>query len=341
MSASVLVFGGTGLMGSHLIAALKKTHSHLALTVYVRDTSAPLQEYLTSTVGVDRIVNGDFSELDKISKLAAEHDLVINSGSSWDVPLTKAIIKGLTTKFEEGKGKGSLIHVSGTGNFVDGKKDGKYAGPGAGDSKVWNDDDEEDMKLINTGMLNGGPDVEVLEAGKTKKLNTYIVFPSGVYGASLGPKAGNAPGVIQLLYKLQAEQLGFVPYVGEGSSLFQSLHVEDFPPFVLKVVDEALKTDEPEGSVYSRCYIVSSQPTSWKETSTAFAKLLHAQGVIASPKPRSVKLEEAGEGELPNLQAGSMLFKNDRAKKLGFKPVKESVLEYLENELHALKMANW
>jgi len=31
-----------------------------------------------------------------------------------------------------------LIHVSGTGNFVDGRKDGKYAGPGAGDSKVWN-----------------------------------------------------------------------------------------------------------------------------------------------------------------------------------------------------------
>jgi nucleoside-diphosphate-sugar epimerase len=128
-----------------------------------------------------------------------------------------------------------------------------------------------------------------------------------------------------------------VPYVGEGSSLFQSIHVEDLPPFIVKVLEEALKTSEPEGSVYSRCYIISSQTSTWKETGTAFAKLLHAQGVVTSPEARSVKLEEAGEGELPHLQGGSMLLKNDRAKRLGFKPIKEGVLEYLENEVKALK----
>jgi nucleoside-diphosphate-sugar epimerase len=177
----------------------------------------------------------------------------------------------------------------------------------------------------------------VLEAGKTGKLNTYLLFPSGTYGHSLGPVPGTALGVIQLLYKLQAQQLGFVPYVGEGSSLFQSLHVEDFPPFVLKVLDEALKTDEPKESAYARCYIVSSQPTPWKVVSAAFAKLLHAQGVVNSPEARSVPLEEAGEGELPNLQAGSMLFTNERAKRLGFKPVKEDVVEFLEREVEKLQ----
>jgi nucleoside-diphosphate-sugar epimerase len=176
-----------------------------------------------------------------------------------------------------------------------------------------------------------------LEAGKTGKLNTYIIFPSGVYGYSLGPVPGKALGVIQLLYKLQAEQLGFVPYVGEGTSLFQSLHVEDFPPFVLQVLEESLKTDTPKESVYARCYIASSQSTPWKEVSPAFAKLLHAQGVVSSPEARSVPLQEAGEGELPNLQAGSMLFKNERAKRLGFKPVKEGVLKFLEKELEKLK----
>lgn len=129
-----------------------------------------------------------------------------------------------------------------------------------------------------------------------------------------------------------------MPYIGEGSSLFQSLHVADFPPFVLKVVDEALKNPEPSGSVYSRLYIVSSQETSWKETSTAFAKLLHAQGVVSSPEAKSVPLAEAGSGELPHLlQGASMLLKNDRAKRLGYKPVKESLLEYLGNELELLK----
>ena len=167
-------------------------------------------------------------------------------------------------------------------------------------------------------------------------MNTYIIFPSGVYGQSAGPK--KALGVVQLLYKLQAEELGFVPYVGDGSSIFASLHAEDFSPFVLKVVDESLKNPEPKGSVYSRFYIATSQDTTWKDTSSAFAKLLHAQGVVSSPEARSVPLAEAGSGELPHLlQAGSMLLKNDRAKRLGWNPVQKGVLEYLEHEAELLK----
>lgn len=173
----------------------------------------------------------------------------------------------------------------------------------------------------------------VLEAGKSGKLNTYIIFPSGVYGSSIGPNPGKALGVIQLLYKLQAQELGFVPYVGDGSSLFQSLHVEDFPPFVLKVLEEALRTDAPKDSVYARCYFATSQATPWKTVSEAFAKLLYAQGVVDSPKAKSVLLENAGSGELPNLQAGSMLLRNERAKRLGYKSVKENVVEFVEQEV--------
>jgi uncharacterized protein YbjT (DUF2867 family) len=134
---SVLLFGATGLMGGHLVVALKKAYPGFPLTVYVRDTDSAVQNYLKNSVHVDRIVHGDFSESEKISKLAAEHEIVINCGSSWDVPLAKSINTGLRTRFAEGKGKATLIHISGTGNFVDGRKDGKYGLPPAGDSKVW------------------------------------------------------------------------------------------------------------------------------------------------------------------------------------------------------------
>ncbi len=134
---SILLFGATGLLGSHLVAALKETHPALLLTVYTRDTSTELHGYLSNKIGVDQIINGDFSETDKISKLASSHDVVINCGSSFDAELTKAIINGLVTKYDEGRGKGRFIHISGTGNFVDGRTDGKYAGPGVGESKVW------------------------------------------------------------------------------------------------------------------------------------------------------------------------------------------------------------
>ena len=130
-----------------------------------------------------------------------------------------------------------------------------------------------------------------------------------------------------------------MPYIGEGSAVFPTIHVEDFPPFVVKVVDEALKNPEPSGSVYSRFYITSSQPTAWKDASNAFARLFHAQGIISSPEAKSVAFGEAGNGELGHLlQPSSMLLRNDRAKRLGYKPVKESLLEYLENEVKALKV---
>ncbi|KAI9860986.1 MAG: hypothetical protein M1824_002752 [Vezdaea acicularis] len=319
---SILLFGSTGLIGSHLVVALKKAYPSFHLTVYLRNKNA--DTYLTSAVGVDRIVHGDFSELEKISILAKDHDIVINSGSSWDVPLTRAIVDGLRQRPTEAKG--TLIHISGTGNFSDHTKAGK-SNP---EAKVYNDDNEEDMRLINANMLNGGCDVEVLEGGKDGRINTYIIFPSGVYGPSVGPLS--APGVIQVFMEAKAKELGVVPYIGEGSSNFNSIHVGDIAPFVLKVLELSL-SDEPKGSVYSRCFIVGSQNDSWKTACTAFAKQLHAKGVISSPIPKSFAYGEAGGGELVDLlMPGNMYFKTDRATRLGFKPVHPSLTKYLRRE---------
>jgi len=112
------------------VIALKKTYPHLPLTVYLRNRE--VDDYMISTVGVDRIVHGDFSEAGKISALAKEHDIVINIGSSWIVPLSEAIVTGLSQK--PAGTKPILIHISGAGNFIDHWTTGE-ANPNA---KVWN-----------------------------------------------------------------------------------------------------------------------------------------------------------------------------------------------------------
>jgi N-acetyl-gamma-glutamylphosphate reductase len=112
---SILLFGATGLVGSHLILDLKTSHPNYPITLYLRN--AKLDSYLTTTASAAKIVHGTFDETNKISALAAEHDIVINVGSSWDVGLSEAIIAGLK---KEGNGEGKvLIHMSGTGNWVD------------------------------------------------------------------------------------------------------------------------------------------------------------------------------------------------------------------------------
>lgn len=127
---SILLLGATGLVGSHLILALRDRYPKLPVTVYVRNTS--IENYLTTTAGVARVVHGDFSEHAKIKALAEEHDIVINVGSSGDPEVTEAIIEGLKKK--PGGSKPVLIHMSGTGNFMETRwSDGSHHP----ESKVW------------------------------------------------------------------------------------------------------------------------------------------------------------------------------------------------------------
>ncbi|KIX95724.1 uncharacterized protein Z520_08431 [Fonsecaea multimorphosa CBS 102226] len=316
---SILLFGVTGLVGSHLVLTLKNEYPSLPVTVFLRNTV--LDTYLYEIAGVKRIVHGTFDERDKIVALAKEHDIVINVGSSWDVPLSEAIVEGLNQQPEEKK---TLIHMSGAGNFVDKRwTDGAFHA----NAKVWDDNNPEDMKLINPSMLNGGPDTVVLNAGKRSNIGTYIVFPSGIYGEAAGPIP--ALGVVQLIYREKAKELGFVPYIGEGSAIFNCLHVNAIAPFMLKVLDLTLHEDTPQGSVYERCFIIGGPEISWKETSEAFAKTLYAEGIVPTPEARSVTLEEAGEGELPMLMSHNVKIVSRRAEELGYKHNELGLVEFL------------
>ncbi len=103
------------MSSAHLVLALKDKYPNAPVTVFLRNKS--IDTYLYETAGVKRVVHGTFDEKEKIVALAKEHDIVINVGSSWDVGLSEAIVEGLNQQ-AEGK-KTTLIHMSGTGNFVD------------------------------------------------------------------------------------------------------------------------------------------------------------------------------------------------------------------------------
>jgi hypothetical protein len=75
---------------------------------------------------------GTFLRLGRYPHFAKEHDIVINIGSSWLVPLSEAIVAGLSQK--PAGTKPILIHISGAGNFIDHWTTGEV-NPNA---KVWN-----------------------------------------------------------------------------------------------------------------------------------------------------------------------------------------------------------
>ena len=109
---------------------MKDAHPDWPLTVFFRN--ANYDDWFKSTAHADSIVHGSFSDIDLVRKLSKEHDIVINAASSSDGDFTKTIISGMEER--TGSGKGTLVHLSGTGNFIDFGTTGQFNSEG----KVWN-----------------------------------------------------------------------------------------------------------------------------------------------------------------------------------------------------------
>ena len=72
-----------------------------------------------------KTVIGTHSELDKITDLVAQADIVLNAADADDLPLAKAVLNGLKNRNASGGSKPILIHTSGTGVATD-HAEGEY-----------------------------------------------------------------------------------------------------------------------------------------------------------------------------------------------------------------------
>jgi hypothetical protein len=115
---------------ARLAVDLKNTHPDWPLTIVLRNTT--VDEWFHTKTNVARIVHGDISDTGLVRSLSKEHDIVINAITSFDGDFARNIIAGMEERSEGPKG--TLIHISGTGNFIDYSKTGNFESK----SKVWN-----------------------------------------------------------------------------------------------------------------------------------------------------------------------------------------------------------
>lgn len=111
-----------------LLVALKRRYPEFTYLALVRSTSAISS---VEAVGVS-VVQGSFSDLEKITELSEKADVVINAADSDTVELSVSILKGMKARCVKGNGAGTLIHTSGTCNFF-----GEEAHTGDSEPKVW------------------------------------------------------------------------------------------------------------------------------------------------------------------------------------------------------------
>jgi nucleoside-diphosphate-sugar epimerase len=121
----ILFIGATGYIGGSILSRLLQhpKRETFDITVLIR-SAAKAKDF--ESFGLKTVI-GSLDDLDSLERLASESDVVFQSADSDNLPATKAILKGIKTKFEKTNKPPVLIHTSGTGELIDNAQ-GKFAG---------------------------------------------------------------------------------------------------------------------------------------------------------------------------------------------------------------------
>lgn len=261
------------------------------MTVFLRSAA---YDPALQALGVT-IIHGTYADYADVERLASQHSIIINVGSSQDPALTKAILQG--ARLAPTEKKKILIHMSGAGNFVDGGKSGNYVPQ----EHPFNDGNEDDVRKIGLENLNGACDELVLKAAFSGAVNGFIVCPGGIYG--VGTQNAVTRGTAQRSLGVWATwmvdniaRLGFSPYIGEGTAVFPTIHVDDVVELMFFVFEKALNTWDtykPEHA-YKQFYVGVDERLAAKTIATGFAEYMSETGNLGLVKTKEVPFKEAG-----------------------------------------------
>jgi nucleoside-diphosphate-sugar epimerase len=273
------------------LTLFRRKYPEIPVTVFLRSTA---YDSALHALGV-AIVHGTYADTAEVQQLVTKHSIIVNVGSSWDTNLTEAILRGTSVK--SGERKKILIHMSGAGNFVDYGKSGNFV-PQA---RPFNDANPDDVRKINPTMLNGACDELVLKAASAGIVNGFIICPGGIYG--LGAKNAVTDGTtapslgIWATWMVQnINSLGFSPYIGEGTAVFRTIHVDDVVQLLFLIFEKALNTWDtykPE-EAYKNFYLGVDERHEGRTLATAFAEFVSATGKLGPVQINQVTFEDAG-----------------------------------------------
>ncbi|KAI0056479.1 NAD(P)-binding protein [Artomyces pyxidatus] len=322
-SKSVFILGASGYIGGSVFIALRERYPDLQFTALVRN---PAHFDKLRAAGA-AVVPGSFTDVDIVAEQSYLADVVINAADADDLALTNAILKGIKRRADEGKPKGVLIHTSGSAVFLDGGKEGRFDP----EARIWNDNNERDIKDITAAMIHGHVDVPILEAGNEGYVEAYIISPGAIVGDAKGP-INNGTFFLKFLVQVYTMLQSSV-YVGEGTNHFAIVHIDDVADLFLRVFERS-QAGVPEGeSPYARYFLATSNGVEWKTIATSVGAALARRTVLADGTPKVVSV-----GDLdPSIQflGSSERVEADRSKSLGWNPRVIDLEDYVQPDIDA------
>jgi len=220
-----------------------------------------------------------------------------------------------------------------TGSFQDSAK------------KIWDDNNVEDIKAIGSSQPHREVDLTIFEASTKGYSINYIIAPSTIYGVGTENPAHKLSAQIPHLIRLAIQRKQAV-YGGEGTNLWNNVHIHDLTELYLIVLDKALveratgtftatatttTTTTAVSDPYERFYWGSVATHQWGNVAQDIAKILYKKGLVDSDKAISVPADEVS----PAVASNSRTVAN-RSFKEGWKPDHPSLEDTLEEDVNGV-----
>ena len=141
----------------------------------------------------------------------------------------------------------------------------------------------------------------MLKAASAGIVNGFIICPGGIYGlgaenAVTDDTAAPSLGVWASWTVQNISSLGFSPYIGEGTAVFPTIHVDDVVQLLFLIFEKALDmwdTYELE-EAYKNFYLGVDERHGGRTLTTAFAEFVSATGKLDPVQTKQVTFEDAG-----------------------------------------------
>lgn len=249
----ILLLGATGYIGGTVLYYLARSPALAGcqpISVLVR--GADRADKLKSAYGdqISTVPLTILDDLDLITRLASEHDIVINAGTGYHPPSAEALVHGLAKRKAATAGNNSdegsttvppwLIHTSGCSNISD--------NPPAGDSypeDFWLDDSDplriyelERDREARGPYLQRTAELAVLDAGSRLGVGTTALQSPAIFGVGRG-LFSTAEAVVPTMLRFVLDN-GYGPRLGDGTAQMGLVHVDDLAGLYVRVVEEVV-----------------------------------------------------------------------------------------------------
>lgn len=249
----ILLLGATGYIGGTVLHFLTRSPALAGcppISVLVR--GADRADKLRSTYGdqISTVSLTSLDDLDLITKLASEHDIVVNAGTGFHPPSAEALVHGLAKrkaaiagndKSDEGTVPQWIIHTSGCSNISD--------DPLAGDrypEDFWLDDADpvriyelEREKEARAPYLQRTAELAVLDAGSRLGVGATVLQCPAIFGPGRG-LFSTAQAVVPTMMRFVLEK-GYGCRLGDGTAQMGFVHVDDLAGLYVRVVEEVIE----------------------------------------------------------------------------------------------------